>query len=118
VSIPNVDPAAVVWPRRWRPIAEASSLFPSPIYPGESAFAELQREICEGHPLYGVHCVPVAYDASTIKEFLFATARPDMPLAVVHFTGRPESDPEWPFVIPFLTLDAFFRSGRCAGRER
>ena len=39
----------------------------------DSVQEELQREICEEHPLFGVECRPVAWDTDTGKDFLFTT---------------------------------------------
>ena len=71
---------------------------------------ELQREICERHPLYVVVCRPVGYDAGTGKDFLFLTEKPGSPFVLVHFTWKEETQPEFPFIIEFRCFDDFIRN--------
>lgn len=107
-----LDPNCVRWPTPWRPIADdaAALAFGRWINPAvaDTVLGELRREISATHPLSGVACRPVAWEAWGRKDFLFATARPDMPLALVHFTWSVERDPAWPFVIPYRSLRHFF----------
>ena len=123
MNVPHVDPTTVDWPWPWaalpdglNTLPDGRTLFPSRIYPADSVLGELRREICERHPLYGIECVPIAFDSRYIKEYLFATARPDMPIVLVHFTGKAEDDPRWPFVVPYPSLEAFLGSDRCLSR--
>lgn len=46
------------------------------------------------------------------KDFLFLTARPDLPVALVHFTWTFEPNPMWPFVVPYKSLRDFARRER------
>lgn len=111
------DPTRFRWPVAWKALtgddrgALAFGRFINPdIAPTVSA--ELRREICDRHPLAGAACQPVAWNAAGGKDFLFLTDRPDMPVALVHFTWGFESDPAWPFVIRYRNLSHF------VGRER
>jgi hypothetical protein len=78
----------------------------------DTILGELRREICDRHPLAGVSCRPVAWESWSKKDFLFLTARSDMPVTLVHFTWAAEHEPEWPFVVPYRSLRHF------TGRER
>jgi hypothetical protein len=110
------DPTRFRWPIPWRPLsddAEALS-FGRFINPNvaTTVLGELRRETCDGHPLAGVACRPVAWNADGRKDFLFLTARPDMPVALVHFTWGVQKTPDWPFVIGYRGLEDFVRRER------
>ena len=68
---------------------------------------ELQREICAGHPLYGVKCTPIAYEARNCKKYLFSTDLPDAPFVRVHLTFRKESDPWCPSWVRYKDIAEF-----------
>jgi putative acetyltransferase len=96
-------PEGFTWPLPWKPV---------PVPDGslglvKSAEAELQSEVCRGHPLYRVTCRAVAFNSDDVNEFLFVTDNPDMTLAFVHLTFRAETDPEWPYTIGYAGWDAF-----------
>lgn len=107
-----IDAATITWPPPWAAITnERDALvfgraMNSAV--GSSVVGELQREICPTHPLFGVECRPLAYDAKIKKDFLFETNHVEMPLVVVHFTWAVESDPRWPWTIHFGNIDEFF----------
>lgn len=82
-----------------------------------TVLGELRREICDRHPLYGIECIPLAYEFLVKKDFLFATERADMPLVLVHFTWTIETKPHWPFIIPYTSLRGFVRSERRRGMK-
>jgi hypothetical protein len=116
VGSPMNDPQEIRWPSPWQPVAdEHVALAFGRAMNGNvrpSIIAELNREICQTHPLYGVTCRPLAYDAKVRKDFLLQTDRPDMPFVMVHFTWTVETDPRWPFVIGFESIDEFIAWAR------
>jgi hypothetical protein len=73
---------------------------------------ELQREICEEHPLFGIKCRPVAWDSKTGEDFLFTTNLPESPFVLVHFTWIEETNPAFPFIVEFKCFDDFIRNER------
>ena len=75
--------------------------------PAFSLTAELQREVCPGHPLHRVACRAVARNREDPNEFLFATENPRMPLAFVHLTWTKEEQPNFPWVEGYESWDAF-----------
>jgi hypothetical protein len=66
--------------------------------------AELQREVCDGHPLSGIDTKPIGFNQCDSNEFLFLTDHPTMPLALVHLTWQVETDPVWPWTRAFASL--------------
>ena len=91
------------WPAPWKPL---------PLPEGwlglvRSAEAELQSEVCTGHPLYRVACRAVAFNADDVSEFLFATDNPAAPVAFVHLTFKAETDPQWPYTVCYSGWEAF-----------
>ena len=111
------DPTRFRWPVPWQPLTdEAEALaFGRWVNPNvaTTVLGELRREVCDRHPLAGVACRPVAWGSWSKKDFLFLTARPDMPVALVHFTWAVERKPDWPFVVPYPSLREFVRRERC-----
>ncbi len=107
-------PENFVWPTPWR-LIEASGasrevLGPQPYESDPRKFtfeAELQHELCPSHPLYRVECRAVARSSEHYDEFMFATARPDMPLAFVHLTWQIEDDPMFPHTVGYASWEAF-----------
>lgn len=102
------------WPEPWRPLDESEAsneiLAPQPFAEASKAFtfeAELQQEVCRGHPLYRIACRAVARNRDHHDEFLFVTARPDMPIARVHLTWAAESNPAFPYVEGYASWVAF-----------
>jgi hypothetical protein len=89
------------WPQPWKPLPSG--------WLGRvgSIEAELQSEVCEGHPLYRVACRVVAWNAEDTNEFLFVTDNPAMPLAFVHLTWKAERDPTWPYTVGYPCWDGF-----------
>jgi hypothetical protein len=69
--------------------------------------AELQSEVCPGHPLHRVECRAIAWNTEDVNEFLFVTTNPRMPLAVVHLTWKRELDSAWPYTLGYPGWDAF-----------
>ena len=78
----------------------------------DTVHEELQREICEEHPLFGIECRPIAWDTDTKKDFLFTTNTPESPFVLVHFTWAKENDPAVPTIIKFRSFDAFIQNER------
>ena len=107
-----IDATTIEWPAPWTAITDerAALSFGRAMNGavGSLVIGELHREICQTHPLFGVQCRPLAYDATIKKAFLLETDRPDMPLALVHFTWAVESDPRWPWTTSFSNVEEFF----------
>ena len=110
------DPMRFRWPIPWRPLTDEAEALAfgrrhvtmmgrPPV--ADTVLGELRREICDRHPLAGVECRPVAWNSWGSKDFLFLTARPDMPVALVHFTWAVERELAWPFVISYRSLRHF-----------
>jgi len=107
--IQNIDPLAVDWPPPWVAVTdETIDLAISPRVT-TTITEELSREMAPSHLLYGSDCVPLAIHGKTRKDVLFTTSHPEIPFAVVHFTGVVETKPHWPFVTRYRTLDEFLR---------
>jgi hypothetical protein len=92
-------PDDFVWPDSWRPLAGESFV--------STLDAELQREVCPGHPLSRVACRAVARNLEDGNEFVFATAHPDMPVAFVHLTWQVERSPRYPYTMGYPSWEAF-----------
>jgi hypothetical protein len=98
-------PEGFDWPAPWKP-------FPLPdgwlgrVGRVSSAEAELKREICPGHVLYGRTCRAVAYNPRHGDEFLFVTDDQHNPIAFVHLTWQTERDPKWPYTVTYSGWDA------------
>ena len=112
----NTHIASVKWPPPWGAIADEHAALALGRRWGtniaSTVLEELHREICESHPLFGIDCVPIAYDTQTPKEFLFVTNKPDLPVVLVHFTWRWEPDPRFPFIVPFKSIEDFITKER------
>ncbi len=96
-------PSDFSWPASWKPLPLPEG------WPGliPSAEVELQSELCPEHPLFGVACRAVAFNADNENEFLFATDNPTTPLAFVHLTFQAESDPKWPYPVSYSGWEEF-----------
>jgi len=115
MSMPNKP---VKWPAPWAPITdEARALAFGRLQRPELAATvveELRREICPDHPLFGVECRVLAWHTGNQREFLLETDRADMPLVLVHLTWSVESQPHWPFIIPYQSVEDFLCWARSA----
>jgi hypothetical protein len=110
---------AIRWPHPWKPLTDGDeSLLPA-VISGEAStiIEELNREMCDTHPLQDVKCVPVAYDNRTCKEYLLSTDMLDSPFVLVHLTFTKESDPRWPFIIRYRSMNHFLASERYINRR-
>jgi hypothetical protein len=78
--------ANLTWPGPWHPVTGSDR---------ERLEAELRRELCPGHILYGLPVLAVGrrYDQDN-GLYIVATQPPS--LAVVHLTYSVETDPAWP----------------------
>jgi hypothetical protein len=107
-------PDGFEWPAPWEPIASEAFCSAYPCFftgtegepPPTTISAEVQREACPGHPLYGVGCQAVA-KSRNFNEFLLLTTHPEMPLAFVHLTWRKEEQPTFPWVRGYESWEAF-----------
>ena len=75
----------------------------------DSPSEELERELCEGHCLYGVECRAIACNTRTMKDFLFVTDNMEKPFALVHLTFIVESITTCPHTTQFSCLEEFMR---------
>jgi hypothetical protein len=110
------------WPANWQPFADqsrwrewASVMLELGEFKGDSKVpemlpAELQRECCPEHPLYGRTCVPVAAAVDDPNEFLFITNNPAVPIAFVHLTWSRESTAAFPYTVGYATWEEFHRA--------
>jgi hypothetical protein len=67
---------------------------------------ELARETCQSHPLYGMH-VRAIYRKYPHDDVLFEVMGADFSYYCVHLTWASESDPNWPFITRFASIDDF-----------
>jgi len=72
---------------------------------------ELARETCDGHPLCGAR-VKALYRRYPHDDVLFEVFDRDFPFYCVHLTWSKETDPFWPYITRFRSLDDF-----CANYE-
>lgn len=83
MSLPLPDSSA--WPHPWVPVPRLTGTGSA-----DSREAELRREVSSGHPLYGLVCKAVAWNADDPDDVLFVTNDPTMPLAFVHLMWKGE----------------------------
>ena len=67
---------------------------------------ELARETCPGHPLHQ-SAVRAVYRRYPFDDVLFETSGKDYPYYCVHLTWSKETEPLWPFIIRFKSMDDF-----------
>ena len=68
--------------------------------------AELQRELCPGHVLFGCQARALGHRRDC-DDVLFGIVHPSARYAVVHLTFQRETRPEWPSTKLFATLEEF-----------
>jgi hypothetical protein len=68
--------------------------------------SELAREVCADHPLYGAD-VRAILRRYPFDDVLFEVCDLDFPLYCVHLTWRAETDPNWPSITRFLSIEDF-----------
>lgn len=73
---------------------------------------ELQREVVNGHPLWGKDVRAIAQRTDS-DDVLFQLEGDEASFAVVHLTwsGEPENDTQYPDVRLFTSLDHWMREG-------
>jgi hypothetical protein len=99
-------PPNFVWILPWAPLEEVASLPPNILHDqtySQWLAAELQREVCEGHGLFGASVEAVGFNKCDPNEFLFVTDQPKMPFAFVHLTWTAETNPTWPWMMGFAS---------------
>jgi len=86
--MPNLDASQVPLRKPWWPVTPEHA---------EAIKAELRREICAGHVLFGRRVSAIGRRQDQ-DDFLFALSDDRYVLACVHltFSKRPETDPRWP----------------------
>jgi hypothetical protein len=88
------DGSQVHWREPWYAI--------SPDYAAK-AEAEIHREMCAGHVLFGRSVTAVGY-RQDCDDVLFYLGESAPQFAVVHLTYQRETRPEWPSTALFATL--------------
>lgn len=88
---------AIDLPRKW------AALRPEDI--GSLDF-ELIRETCVGHPLHGSR-VKALYRRYPHDDVLYEVLDLDCPYYCVHLTWGAETDPNWPYITRFRSLQDF-----------
>jgi hypothetical protein len=105
------------WPSPWEPLADPNAalemgrcenyLLGQDGAVAPTMEAELEREVCEDHPLYRLQCRAVARSTEDPNEFLFVTADRDRPVAFVHLTWTVETRPDFPYTVTYPSWEAF-----------
>jgi hypothetical protein len=67
---------------------------------------ELTRETCPGHPLHKSK-VKALYRKHSRDDVLFEVSGIDYPYYCVHLTWSVETDPNWPYITRFRSLEDF-----------
>lgn len=91
------DSSQIQWRAPWGPIPSQHA--------GGTA-AELQREICAGHVLFG-RSVQAIGRRQDCDDVLFYLGQNAPQFAVVHLTYQRETRPEWPGTSLFDSLEAW-----------
>ena len=92
----SFDSSALQWREPWQPI---SSHYAS------NAEAELHREMCAGHVLFG-RSLTAFGNRIDCDDILFYLGDTSPQFAVVHLTFQRESDPKWPHTVLYDSLGA------------
>jgi len=104
------------WPSPWSPLTDSQASIdfvrsladPFDEEPLASTIeAELQRELCPGHPLYRVETWVVASNREDFNEYLFVTDDAKMPVVFVHLTWTQERTPDFPFTVIYSSWEEF-----------
>ncbi len=95
--VTKVNLSQVQWRPPWWPVSSEHEA---------GTVAELHREMCSGHPLFGrsVQAVGRRQDCDDVLFYLGETVPQ---FAVVHLTYARETRPEWPEMKLFDTLEAW-----------
>lgn len=95
--MPEFDASQIQWREPWHAIDRDYAA---------KAEAEIHREICRGHVLFGRSVVAVGYrqDCDDVLFYLGETAPS---FAVVHLSYQRETRPEWPSTTLYDTLTAW-----------
>jgi hypothetical protein len=88
------NPSQIQWREPWHSI--------SPDY-APKAEAELHRELCAGHVLFG-RSVTAVGNRIDCDDILFHLGHAPPQFAVVHLTFQRESDPTWPHTVLYDSL--------------
>src|SRR5688572_14374266 len=96
-AMSSFDPSTIQWREPWQRI--------SPEY-APKAEAELHREMCAGHVLFGRSVIAIG-NRIDCDDILFYLGDSPPQFAVVHLTFQPESDPTWPQTVLYDSLTAW-----------
>jgi hypothetical protein len=84
-------------PDRWSPISSERR---------QSLNAELARELCSNHPLFGIQAeVMAALDG--YDDLLFRLSGASIPFAIVHLTWNVETSADFPWTTFFESFEDF-----------
>ena len=78
--------------------------------------AELEKEVCRGHVLYGVKATAVALRVDR-DDVLFELSGAEKPLAVVHLTWKKEISLLWPLTDFFESWEQWVRDEMVPAHE-
>jgi len=98
-AMANLDASQVPWRKPWWPVRPEHA---------PAIEAELRREMCAGHVLFGKHVSAIGRRQDQ-DDFLFALSDDRYVLACVHlgFGKRTNSDPRWPETYLYESLSAW-----------
>ena len=97
----DLDASQIPWRKPWWPIAPKRAV---------EIEAELHREVCAGHVLFGKQFSAIGYRQDQ-DDFLFMLHDGDYPLACVHLTFNKETDPAFPQTDLYESVAAWAERG-------
>jgi len=104
----SFNPAQIQFREPWRPIPHDYA---------SKAEAELHREMCAGHVLFGRTVTAVGINGIDCDDILLYLGDTPPQFAVVHLTWKQESDPEWPWTVLYDSLTAWVEQGMIPNAE-
>ena len=93
----HFDTSQIPWRKPWLPISREQA---------SQAEAELPRELCPDHILFGRSVTAIGY-RQDCDDVLFYLREPTPSFAVVHLTYQRETQPKWPETALFDSLTAW-----------
>jgi len=89
-------------PDRWSPISSEHQ---------QSLNAELARELCSKHPLFGIQAEVIA-ELDGYDDLLFRLSGGSTPFAIVHLTWNAETSADFPWTTFFESFEDFLQNWR------
>ena len=93
----NLDASQIPWRKPWWPVTPERA---------QALEAELRREMCVGHVLFGKQFSAIGRRQDQ-DDFLFSLSDEKYVLACVHLTFATESDTRWPDTDLYETVSAW-----------